>query len=189
MNIGYARVSTNEQDTAAQLAELKKAGCTKIYHETMSGGAHKPELRKALEHLREGDVLVVWKLDRLSRSLKDLLFTMERITEAKAGFRSLTEHVDTTTPAGRLMMNMLGSFAQFEKDMIRERTRLGLKEARAQGRIGGRPKKLNPHRCKAAVAMVVNGEKTQAEVARMFDVSRSVISRMISKERVLEAVA
>ena len=103
----------------------------------MSGGSHKPKLQEAISHLREGDVLVVWKLDRLSRSLKDLLFTMEKIVAANAGFRSLTEHLDTTTPAGRMLAQVLGSFAEFERSMVRERTCMGLAAARAKGRIGG----------------------------------------------------
>src|SRR5271166_1300404 len=154
MNIGYGRVSTNEQDTKAQQAELKKAGCPKdkIFLETISGSAsHKPELQKALEQLREGDVLVVWKLDRLSRSLKDLLFVMEKIAAAKADFRSLTEHLDTTIPAGKMLMQMLGVFAEFERNMIRERTKLGLDAARAEGRIGGRRHILSEHNRKEAV--------------------------------------
>src|SRR5271166_6869350 len=148
MNIGYGRVSTNEQDTKAQQAELKKAGCPKdkIFLETISGSAsHKPELQKALEQLREGDVLVVWKLDRLSRSLKDLLHIMEQVQDAGTGFRSVTEAVDTTTSAGRMVMQMLGSFAEFERSMVRERTRAGLAAARDRGVKVGRPAKLTPH--------------------------------------------
>ena len=145
MLIGYARVSKlDRQDTHAQAKALKEAGCKHIFHESASGGRwDRPELHSALDHLREGDVLVVWKLDRLSRSLKDLLHVLEKITEAKAGFRSLTEAINTTTPAGRMMLQMLGAFAEFERSMVRERTRLGLLAARERGRIGGRPPKLS----------------------------------------------
>src|SRR5215471_17602248 len=110
MLIGYARVSTNEQETATQVAALKAAGCERTYREKASGGRwNRPELHRLLDQLRKGDVLVVWKLDRLSRSLRDVLTIMERIVEAEAGFRSLTEAIDTTTPAGRMMMQMVGA--------------------------------------------------------------------------------
>src|SRR5215813_6000561 len=129
---------------AGQGAE--EAGCKRIFQESASGGRwDRPELHRALEHLREGDMLVVWKLDRLSRSLKDLLHIMERVREAGAGFRSLTEAVDTTTAAGRMMMQMLGSFAEFERSMVRERTRAGLTAARDRGVKLGRPAKLSAH--------------------------------------------
>jgi DNA invertase Pin-like site-specific DNA recombinase len=121
-------------------------GCKRVFEESASGGRwDRPELHRALDHLRPGDVLVVWKLDRLSRSLKDLLYILEKITEAKAGFRSLTEAIDTTTSAGRMMLQMLGAFAEFERSMIRERTRLGLLAPRERGRVGGRLPKLSPH--------------------------------------------
>src|ERR1700751_2360712 len=144
MLIGYARVSTSEQETAAQVTALKAAGCERIYREKASGGRwDRPELHRLLDNLREGDVLVVWKLDRLSRSLRDVLTIMERLGEAKAVSRSLTEAIDTTTPAGRMMMQMVGAFAEFERAMLRERTKAGLDAARREGRIGGRPPKLS----------------------------------------------
>ena len=126
--------------------------------------------------------MIVWKLDRLSRSLKDLLHILEKITDAKAGFRSLTEAIDTTTSAGRMMLQMLGAFAEFERSMVRERTRLGLLAARERGRVGGRLPKLTAHQRAEAVRMVNNGEKTASEVARFFRVHRSTISRLISRE-------
>ena len=144
MLIGYARVSTTEQDTAVQTAVLKAAGCERIFREKASGGRwDRPELQKLLDQLRDGDVLVVWKLDRLSRSLRDVLTIMERLGEAKAGFRSLSEAIDTTSAAGRMMMQMVGAFAEFERAMLRERTRAGLIAAREEGRIGGRRPKLS----------------------------------------------
>ena len=131
MLVGYARVSkADDQDTAAQVKALRKAGCKRIFEEKASGGRwDRPQLHKALEQLQEGDVLVVWQLDRLSRSLKDLLHIMERVRDAGAGFRSITEAVDTTTAAGRMVMQVLGSFAEFERSMVRERTRAGLAAA------------------------------------------------------------
>jgi DNA invertase Pin-like site-specific DNA recombinase len=186
MLIGYARVSKiDQQDTRAQVKALKEAGCRRIFEEHASGGRwDRPELHRALDHLRQGDVLVVWKLDRLSRSLKDLLHILETITETEAGFRSLTEAIDTTTPAGRMMLQMLGAFAEFERSMVRERTRMGLQAARERGRVGGRLPKLTAHQRAEAVKMVESGNKTGAEVARLFRVHRSSISRLLSQAAV-----
>src|SRR5258707_6419325 len=183
MLIGYARVSKlDQQDTRAQVKALKEAGCKRIFEEHASGGRwDRPELHRALDQLRQGDILVVWKLDRLSRSLKDLLNILEKITEAKAGFRSLTEAIDTTTPAGRMMLQMLGAFAEFERSMIRERTRLGLLGARERGRVGGRLPKLTAHQRAEAITMVNSGHKTASEVARLFRVHRSTISRLMAQ--------
>jgi DNA invertase Pin-like site-specific DNA recombinase len=185
MLIGYARVSkADQQDTRAQIKELKEAGCKSIYEENASGGRwDRPELHRALDQLREGDVLVVWKLDRLSRSLKDLLHILDKINNAGAGFRSLTENVDTTTPAGRMMLQMLGAFAEFERSMVRERTRLGLKAARERGRIGGRRPVLKPNQRAEIIQMVNNGAKSAAEAARLFGVHRSSVSRLLAMER------
>ena len=143
--LGYARVSKgDEQNNALQTKALRAAGCRRLFEEAASGGRwDRPELHRLLDQLREGDTVVVWKLDRLSRSLKDVLHIMERIAKAGAGFRSITENIDTTTPAGRMMMQMVGAFAEFERAMIRERTSAGLAAARAEGRIGGRRKKLD----------------------------------------------
>src|SRR6516165_1590898 len=163
--IGYARVSkADAQDTAVQVNALRQVGCKPIFEEKASGGRwDRPELHRALEHLREGDVLVVWKLDRLSRSLKDLLHIMERVREAGAGFRSLTEAVDTTTAAGRMMMQMLGSFAEFERSMVRERTRAGLAAAHDRGVKVGRPAKLSAHQQQEIIRTVREGSKTAAD--------------------------
>ena len=121
MLFGYARVSTQEQDNIAQINALKLAGCESIFHEKASGGRwDRPELHRLYDQIRAGDVLVVWKLDRLSRSLRDMLHLMEKLDQAGAGFKSLTEAIDTTTPAGRMMMQIVGSFAEFERAMLRE---------------------------------------------------------------------
>src|SRR5919201_1761099 len=171
MLIGYARVSTNDQETATQVAALKAAGCERIYREKASGGRwDRPELHRLLDQLRKGDVLVVWKLDRLSRSLRDVLTIMERLAEDKAGFRSLTEAIDTTTPAGRMMIQMVGAFAEFERAMLRERTKAGLDSARREGRIGGRRPKLSPQQRAEITRMVSRGEKTAADAARLFKI-------------------
>jgi DNA invertase Pin-like site-specific DNA recombinase len=185
MTVGYARVSkSDQQDTRAQVRALKEAGCKRIFEEHASGGRwDRPELHRALDQLREGDVLVVWKLDRLSRSLKDLLNILEKVNDAGAGFRSVTEHVDTTTPAGRMMLQMLGAFAEFERSMVRERTRLGLQVARERGRIGGRKPVLKPNQRAEIIGMVKSGSKSAAEAARLFNLHRSTISRLLAMER------
>src|SRR5260370_13832775 len=155
MLIGYARVSSNDQGTTAQVAALKAAKCERIYREQASGGRwDRPELQRLRDQLHKGDVLVVCKLDRLSRSLRDVLTIMERLAEAKAGFRSLTEAIDTTTPAGRMMMQLVGAFAEFERSMLRERTKVGLEAARRDGRIGGRRPKPTPPQQAEIIRMV-----------------------------------
>lgn len=182
MLIGYARVSTNDQETAAQVAALKAAGCERTYRAKASGGRwDRPELHRLLDHLRKGDVLVVWKLDRLSRSLRDVLTIMERLGDAKAGFRSLTEAIDTTTPAGRMMMQMVGAFAEFERAMLRERTKAGLDSARREGRIGGRRPKLTPTQQKEVIRLVTKGRKTAADAARLFSVHPATVSRLLQR--------
>jgi DNA invertase Pin-like site-specific DNA recombinase len=153
MLLGYARVSTNEQDTAAQVSALKSAGCEKIFREKASGGRwDRPELLRLLDQLRKEDILVVWRLDRLSRSLRDVLMIMERIQEAKAGFRSLTEAIDTTTAPGRMMMQMVGAFAEL----------------------------LRPNQQDEIVTMVSTGTKTAADAARLFNVHPATVSRLLA---------
>jgi DNA invertase Pin-like site-specific DNA recombinase len=182
MLIGYARVSTDDQDTAAQLTALKAAGCERIYREKASGGRwDRPELHRLLDQLRKGDVLVVWKLDRLSRSLRDVLVLMERLADVKAGFRSLTEAIDTTTPAGRMMMQMVGAFAEFERAMLKERTKAGLDAARQEGRIGGRRPKLSVQQQSEIRKMVSKGDKTAADAARLFKIHPATVSRLLAK--------
>jgi len=186
MLIGYARVSTDDQHPENQIDELVKAGCDRkrIYQDTASGGQwDRPQLHKALDHLRDGDVFVVWKLDRLSRSLSDLLLLLERIKKAGAGFRSLTEAIDTTTAGGELIMHVLGAFAQFERSMIRERTKLGLVRARAKGHFGGGQFKLTPAQEAHALEQIRSGKKTQTEVAKDQRVSKATISRLVARDR------
>jgi len=182
MLIGYARVSTQDQDSAAQVAALKTSGCELIFKEKASGGRwDRPELHRLLGQLRQGDVLVVWKLDRLSRSLKDVLTLMEKIAQAGAGFRTLTEAIDTTSPGGRMMMQIVGTFAEFERAMLRERTRNGLDAARKQGRVGGRRPKLKPHQQQEILNLVNSGQKTAAEAARLFNVHPATVSRLLQR--------
>src|SRR5450631_4399082 len=180
MLLGYARVSTGEQDTAAQSAALKTAGCEVIFREKASGGRwDRPELHKLLTQMRKNDVLVVWKLDRLSRSLRDVLTIMDRVQEKKAGFRSLTEAVDTTTAAGRMMMQMVGAFAEFGRAMLKERTHAGLDAARKEVRVGSRPPKLKPQQRLEIVKL----KKTAADAARLFGVHPATTGDTTAKRR------
>ncbi len=183
--IGYARVSKGEeQSNVAQARALDAAGCRRVFEETASGGRwDRPKLHEMIGQLRAGDVVVVWKLDRLSRSLKDLLHIMDRIEAAGAGFRSLTEAIDTTTAAGRMMMQMVGSFAEFERAMIRERTSAGLAQARAEGRIGGRRRKLADKQRREIAESVTSGRKSGAEMARLYGVSEPTVSRIVAAYR------
>ena len=143
MVIGYSRVSTEQQDTEGQLPELKKAGCKRIYQETMGGGSlDRPELEKCLDRLEQGDTLVVWRLDRLGRSIRDLLQIVDRLDKSGINFISLKEKFDTSTAAGRLVFHFFAVLTQFERELIRERTMAGLSSARARGRTGGRKRLL-----------------------------------------------
>lgn len=184
MVFGYARVSTDEQDTKAQERALTAAGADMVFTERASGGRwDRPELHRLLGQLRPDDVVLVWKLDRLSRSLKDLLTLLERIEVKGAGFKSLTEAIDTTTPAGRMMMQMVGAFAEFERAMIRERTLVGLNEAKANGRIGGRRKKLKVQQEKEIAVMVLQEGRPAAQVARLFNVHPATVGRIVARYR------
>lgn len=181
--IGYARVSTLEQNLDGQLEALTKAGCSRIFTDHASGAKTvRPQLDKVMDYLREGDTLVVWKLDRLGRSLPHLVEVIEDLDKRGVEFRSLTESIDTTTPGGRLVFHMAAAFAQFERDLIRERTRAGLAAARSQGRLGGRPALMTPERLKTARAMQENGSNN-AEIARVLGVSRSTVSRALNPHK------
>jgi DNA invertase Pin-like site-specific DNA recombinase len=189
MQIGYARVSTEDQSTAAQVEQLEVFGCQRIYKENKSGGAasrwDRPKLHEAIESLLPGDTLVVWKLDRLSRSLSDLLHILKQLKDKGANFSSLTEAIETESPHGRMVMQILGVFAEFERAIVKERTKVGLARARAAGRIGGPKFKMSPAQQQAAMDMMNAGDKTQSDVAKLFNVDRSTISRLMSERRVL----
>ena len=185
MIFGYSRISKGEdQNSLLQLQALKAAQVKKIFEEVGSGGRwNRSVLHKMIDQLREGDVVVVWKLDRLSRSLKDLLVIMEHINNVGAGFKSITESIDTTTPAGRMMMQMVGSFAEFEREMIRERTRAGLDAARKEGRVGGRKPKLTNDQRLDILDNVSPNRKSGAQMARLYNVSEATISRILASYR------
>ncbi len=173
--LGYARVSTLEQDPASQLDELAKAAVDQVFIDYASGALpERPELSKLLNQLRPGDTLVVWRLDRLGRSTSHLFQTVSELGERGIGFCSLTEAIDTTTPAGRLLFGILASLAAFERDLIRERTIAGLAAARARGMIGGRPPIMTPDKLAVARRMLAEG-KPKAAIAKTIGVSRPTL--------------
>jgi len=176
MLIGYARVSTQDQNPQLQLDALTQAGCEKIFVEKASGAQRdRPELKEALKYMRPGDTLVVWKLDRLARSMKQLIETVEGLQEQDIGFRSLTENMDTTTAGSKLLFHIFGALAEFERSVLRERTKAGLASARERGRVGGRPRVLSDTDVTKAKAMLQNPEITVQEVADTLGVSVSTL--------------
>jgi DNA invertase Pin-like site-specific DNA recombinase len=178
MLVGYARVSTQDQNPALQTDALKKVGCERIFVEKASGAQReRPELTATLDFMREGDTLVVWKLDRLARSMKQLVETIERLETRHVGFRSLTESIDTTTPGGRLVFHIFGALSEFERSIIRERTTAGLSAARARGRRGGRPRSLTEKDLAAAKALLSDPEITVEDVARRLGVGPATLYR------------
>ena len=182
--LGYARVSTQLQDTELQRVALEAAGCGKLFVEKASGAQRdRPELASALAYMREGDTLVVWKLDRLARSLKQLIETVEGLEARGIGFQSLTEKIDTTSPGGKLVFHLFAALAEFERGLIRERTLAGLASARALGRKGGRPPALDAKSLSVAKAMLQAPDITVAEVARRLNVSPATLYRHLPKAR------
>ncbi|QRR00114.1 recombinase family protein [Dyadobacter sandarakinus] len=183
MIFGYARVSTLEQSLDMQLDGLKQAGCQKIFREKVSSAKERPELAKLVEALRPGDTVVVWKLDRLGRSLKELITLITDFQEKEVGFKSLNDAIDTTTAQGRLIFNIFASLAEFERDIIRERTKAGLNAARARGRMGGKPKGLNKEamaKAHAAKTLYDQQEKTVEQIAQVLGISRATVYRYIN---------
>ena len=179
MKVGYARVSTIEQNLDLQLQALKKAGCQKIYREKVSGATRqRPEFQRMLDQIRGGDVIVVWKLDRLARSTRDLLETTETIREAGAKFQSIAEPwADTTTHAGKMIMTVFAGIAEFERDLIRERTGAGREAAKKRGVQFGRPRKLNPEQAQLVRRLLDEGESVR-DLAETFDVHIATIYRL-----------
>src|SRR4029453_677704 len=168
----YARVSTTDQTLDLQLDALRTAGCTKIFTDTVSGGtAERPGLAEAFSHLRDGDTLVVWRLDRLGRSLKHLIETVTQLHSQGIGFKSLTENIDTTTSGGKLIFHIFGALAEFERDIIKERTNAGLAGARARGKRGGRPKALSPEKIKLARRLYADTSTSVTEICKMLGIS------------------
>ena len=177
--IGYARVSTEGQDTALQLDALKAAGCIHTYEDHVSGSMRKrPGLDRMLSEIKAGDVLVVWKLDRLGRSLAHLIELVADLAERDIGFRSLSDAIDTTTAGGRLVFNIMGSLAEFERSLIAERTRAGMAAAKARGSMLGRRKALTPVKIAHAKLLIEQGE-SPSNVARTLQVGRSTLYRSL----------
>ena len=182
--IGYARVSTADQTSHLQLDALRQAGCRRIFEETASGAIRdRPQLREALEFLQPGDTLVVWKLDRLARSLAQLIEIVEALHKRGCGFHSLTEALDTTTARVRLIFHIFGALVEFERNIIRERTIAGLEAAKARGRRGGRPRALGEERLAAALALIHDGTLTIREIARQLNVSEATFYKHVLQPR------
>lgn len=180
MLLGYARVSTDEQTARLQLDALNAAGCERTFSETASGvAADRPILADLLSHARRGDTVVVWRLDRLGRSLQHLIQVVQRLESEGVAFRSLTEGIDTSTANGRLFFHIFGALAQFERDLIRERTHAGLAAARARGRKGGRPRKLSADRVRMARRLLADPETTVSDVAKTLGVHRSTLHKAL----------
>jgi DNA invertase Pin-like site-specific DNA recombinase len=178
--VGYARVSTVDQDPELQLQALDAAGCARVFRETASGArSDRPVLRECLDYLRPGDTLIVWKLDRLGRSLSHLVATVEQLAECGIAFTSLTENIDTTTAAGRMLLGVMASLAQFERDLLAERTRAGLAAARANGRHGGRPVALKGRKLSLLHQLAAAGDMSKSEIARTLGVSRATVYRAL----------
>ncbi|WP_054073335.1 recombinase family protein [Comamonas testosteroni] len=174
--IGYARVSTNDQNVQMQMDALKASGVIQTYCDTASGkNMTRPELQSCLRALRSGDTLVVWRLDRLGRNLKELISLVMDLDTKGVKFRSLTEAVDTSGPTGRLCFHIIASLAEFERELMKERTHAGLQAARARGRVGGRPSKLTPQQISTAKALMDANTMTITEIAKTFGVSRSTL--------------
>jgi DNA invertase Pin-like site-specific DNA recombinase len=180
MFIGYARVSTHDQTLNLQHDALEKAGCNKIFTDTASGAkAERKGLDEALNYVRKGDTLVVWRLDRLGRSLPHLIATMTALEERGIGFKSLTENIDTTTSGGKLIFHIFGALAEFERNLIRERTTAGLTAARARGRKGGRPKALTDRQISIALSLYADKKTSIPEICRTLKISRATLYRAL----------
>jgi DNA invertase Pin-like site-specific DNA recombinase len=179
--LGYARVSTSDQDASLQLDALNAAGCIKVFTDKASGSLdRRPQLDRLLDQLRPGDTVVVWRLDRLGRSLKNLIQLIEDMAEKGIGFRSLTEGMDTTTSGGKLIFSIFGALAEFERSLIRERTVAGLAAARARGRVGGRPPVMTPEKVTVARQLYDARELKVEEIAQTLGVSRKTIYRHLA---------
>ena len=184
MLVGYARVSTQEQKLDLQEDALNHAGCERIFTDVATGArSSRSGLDEAIEFMRPGDTLVVWKLDRLGRSLKHLIETVNMLHARKIGFRSLQESIDTTTSGGKLIFHVFGALAEFERDIIRERTRAGLASARARGRLGGRPRKMDAKKVSMAKSLLDDPENSVDDVCKTLKVSRATLYRYLNAEK------
>src|SRR5438093_6917848 len=183
MFIGYARVSTQDQTLDLQTDALKRAGCEKLFSDSISGAkSERPGLQEAMNHLRAGDTLEVWRLDRLGRTLKHLIATITDLSDKGIGFKSLQENMDTTTSGGKLIFHIFGALAEFEREVIRERTNAGLQAARARGRLGGRPKlqSLDPKKVALARKLYEDGNMPVQEICDTLHISKSTLYRYLT---------
>lgn len=184
MLVGYARVSTMDQSMRLQKDALLKAGCEEIYTDVASGiKTARPGLHMALSHLRKGDTLVVWRLDRLGRSLGHLIQTIKELNEKGIAFKSLQENIDTITSGGQLIFHIFGALAQFERELIKERTTAGLKAARARGRLGGRPISLDNRQIKKLKAHYKKGDLSITEICKLFNIIKPTLYRYLRKPK------
>ena len=183
MKIGYARISTEDQNLDLQIDALKEAGCEKIYHDIASGAkAQRPALDDLLENIRKEDMLIIWKLDRLGRSLRNLVDLVEQLENRGVGLKSLNDPIDTTTPQGRLVFNIFASLAEFERELISERTKVGLRSARARGRVGGKPKGLSEEALKTAIvteALYKEQKLSVNEIAKQLSISKCTLYKFL----------
>jgi len=182
MKIGYIRVSTDQQNLDLQKDELTKFGCDKIFEDKISGSLSKAErngLKSAIEYARSGDVLVVWKLDRLGRSIKDLIEIINELNTKGVGFKTITGDIDTTTASGKLIFHIFAALSEFERELIRERTNAGLKAARARGRVGGRPTKITPEKIRMAKHLHADHNNKIADILKALDVKKNVFYKML----------
>ena len=186
MKIGYARVSTEDQNLHMQEDALKSTGCEEIFTDIASGAkSQRPGLDKALNYVREGDTLVVWKLDRLGRSIQHLIQTINALQDKKIYFKCLQESIDTTTSGGKLIFHIFSALAEFERDLIRERTDAGLKAARARGRMGGRPPTLDTRQINRMIEMYNEQKNTVAEICKIYDISRPSFYNYLKRRKKL----
>jgi DNA invertase Pin-like site-specific DNA recombinase len=185
MLIGYARVSTDDQHLTLQHDALQKAGCDKVFSDQQSGAAtERPGLNSLFEALRPGDTLVIWRLDRLGRSLKHLIQLVEQLDQRKVGLKSLQENIDTTTSGGRLVFHLFGALAEFERTLIRERTQAGVNAARARGRQGGRPKLLETKKRDLAIRLHRERQHSIAEICTMMGISKSTLYNYLAESSI-----
>jgi DNA invertase Pin-like site-specific DNA recombinase len=184
MLVGYARVSTQDQETFLQTDALKAAGCERIYEEKASGAQRdRPQLMAALGMMRAGDTLVCYRMDRVARSLKQLIETVEDLEARGIGFKSLNEQIDTTSAGGKLVFHIFAALSEFEKSLIKSRTMAGLESARARGRIGGRPKLINDDKLKVAKTLLANSDMTVTDIAKQIEVSPATLYRYLPAAR------
>lgn len=183
MKFGYARVSTKDQSLDLQRDALKRAGCTEIIEEKVSGTKeHRPKLKQLIERLREGDVVIVWKLDRLGRSLRELVLLIDKFQQIGVEFQSLEDHIDTTSPTGKLTFHIFAAMAEFERDLISQRTKAGLAAARSRGRKGGRPKGLSKKaqdKARLAESLYKEKERSISEICDHLDISKPTLYRYL----------